>query len=362
MHCEIPDIKEEWIRRMRRGDFESAWRLSDAVLSSGYPVRCNHLPRHFQSVWDGRPLDGRRVLIRCYHGLGDTIHFIRYAPLVKSRASQVILLAQSELIPLLRTARGIDRVTALDSRENGLEYDIDIEVMELPHLFRTTLATIPAQVPYLFVPAGNPSKGQSARREAGVTLPSPFGRAKGEGRPHDNLHVGIVWAAGDWDARRSIPVEFLAPLGAVPGVKLYVFQRGAALSDSPPWPALTPRWHDILEEARLMSALDLMISVDSLPAHLAGALAVPVWTLLHRDADWRWLERRNDSPWYPTMRLFRQERAGDWPPVIAKVASELASLSAAAARGEELNHKEHSAAKPQPKTRNWLQRTQRGRL
>jgi hypothetical protein len=334
MRCEIPDNNDEWIRRMRRGEFESAWRLSDAVLRSGYPARCNHLPRHFQSVWDGRPLDGRRVLIRCYHGLGDTIHFIRYAPLVNSRASEVILLAQSELIPLLRTARGIDRLTTLDAGDNGLEYDIDIEVMELPHVFRTTLATIPAEVPYLFVPDAKPSRGRSAKGKAGMTSLCPFERGKGEGRADNKLHVGIVWAAGDWDPRRSIPPEVLAPLGDIPGIELHAFQRGAALSDSPSWCALTPQWHDILEEVRLMRALDLMISVDSLPAHLAGALAVPVWTLLHREADWRWLEKRNDSPWYPTMRLFRQECGGDWVSVIARVAHELAKLSAALRAGD----------------------------
>jgi hypothetical protein len=369
MHCEIPDHNDEWMRRMRRGEFESAWRLSDAVLRSGYPARCHHLPRHLQSVWDGRPLDGRRVLIRCYHGLGDTIHFIRYAPLVKSRASEVILLAQSELIPLLRTVDGIDRIFPLEAGDGGLDYDADAEVMELPHVFRTTLETIPANVPYFHVGGGlmDPpnngtpghgnaqdvmlSVGEASSSRTAVVQRDPWRTAQDDRTrrqlmsrkrrdsirvylPDDKLHVGIVWAAGDWDPRRSIPPELLAPLGEIPGIELHIFQRGAALSDSPPWRALMPQWHDILEEARLMRALDLMISVDSLPAHLAGALAVPVWTLLHREADWRWLKKRNDSPWYPTMRLFRQECGKGWVSVIANVASELASLSAALRAGD----------------------------
>jgi hypothetical protein len=242
-------------------------------------------------------------VIRCYHGLGDTVHFIRYAPLVRTIASRVTVLAQSELLPLLGTARGIDRLLPLDTSEDALRYDVEVELMELPHVFRTTLGTIPAQIPYLH-------SGQAPRQR-------------------NKLAAGIVWAAGDWDQRRSIPATLLAPLAKVSGVELHIFQVGEALAQRRQWDGIIPRWDGIVAEAALVRSLDVMISVDSLPAHLAGALGVPVWTLLHQEADWRWMEGREDSPWYPTMRLFRQRCAGDWQPVITAVAAELAKLSAA---------------------------------
>jgi hypothetical protein len=285
------------------------------------------------------------VLIRCYHGLGDTIQFIRYAPLVKSRAVEVTVLAQSELIPVLRSAGGIDRLFPLEAGDAALDYDADVEVMELPHVFRTTLATVPAEIPYLQVNAG--SNGATAMGKAAMTSASFNGRGRGE-RAHGMLRVGIVWSAGDWDLRRSIPAALLAPLANVPGVELHVFQRGTALDEPRSWPGVIEGWSDIMDEVRLMGALDLMISVDSFPAHLAGALGVPVWTLLQKDADWRWLEGREDSPWYPTMRLFRQQRAGEWRAVIARAAAELVSLSAAR---KNPSHKEPGAAEPQAKNR-----------
>jgi hypothetical protein len=292
---------------MRQGDFERAWQLSDAVLAARARLPCDHLPRHWQWVWDGRSLEGQRVLIRCYHGLGDTIQFIRYVPLVKAVAREVTVLAQRELIPLLDTVGGIDRLLPLETAEETLSYDVDVESMELAHVFRTTVETVPAKVPYIHAP-------------------------KGVCRAHDKLAVGIVWAAGNWDRRRSIPASLLAPLAQLPGVELHNFQVGPALSEARQWPALMARWTDIVAEAALIRTLDLMISIDSLPAHLAGALGVRVWTLLHQKADWRWMEEREDSPWYPTMRLFRQQRAGDWRPVIASVAAELAKWSAARRR------------------------------
>ena len=300
----LHETGDRWMLHMRRGEFTAAWQLSDRVLRARHNLTCDHLPRHLQWVWDGSSLAQKRVLIRCYHGLGDTVQFIRYAPLVKAVARSVIALAQPELIPLLATVPGIDRLVPLGTGEDALSYDTDIEIMELPHAFRTTLETIPANVPYIHTPR--------AARSAS-----------------EKLAVGVVWAGGDWDLRRSIPAALLAPLADVPGVELHALQVGPASAEFTGWPAITPHWEDIIAEAALIRALDLMISIDSLPAHLAGALGVPVWTLLHTEADWRWMEKRADSPWYPTMRLFRQERAGDWNPVITAVAAKLAELSAA---------------------------------
>jgi hypothetical protein len=184
-----------------------------------------------------------------------------------------------------------------------VEFDIDVEIMELPHVFRTTPRTIPAEIPYLHVD------------------PTPLPRG---GR----LAVGIVWRAGDWNDQRSIPFSLLAPLVKVSGITWYIHQRGAGLAECDEGFGITQEFCDLLEEARMLRSLDLLISVDTMPAHLAGALGVPVWNLLHSEADWRWMEGRDDSPWYPTMRLFRQDRRGEWEPVIARVACALAELGA----------------------------------
>jgi ADP-heptose:LPS heptosyltransferase len=257
------------------------------------------LPRHLQYVWHGRPLEGKRVLIRCYHGLGDTIQFIRYAPLVRAIAAEVIVRAQAPILSLLGTMRGIDRLLPLDDGEPEAEYDVDVEVMELPHVFRTTLETLPARVPYLHV------------------VPAPISR---DGR----LAVGLVWRAGEWDERRSVPFNLLAPLSQIEGVEWRILQRGAGAADKLTGEFGRPTGSDdVFEAARAVRALDLLISVDSMPAHLAGALGVPVWNLLQKDADWRWMNARLDSPWYPTMRLLRQERQGEWEAVIGRVSAEL---------------------------------------
>jgi hypothetical protein len=240
--------------------------------------------------------------VRCYHGLGDTIQFIRYMPLLKALAAAVTVWAQPPLLPLLGTMHGIDRLLPLHDGTPDVAYDVDVEVMELPHVFRTILATVPAEVPYL--------------RVESVPLPC-------RGR----LAVGLAWRAGEWDARRSIPLALLAPLGKVPGIAWYILQRGPGLIEWRDGFGILPRASNLFEEARLIRALDLVISVDTMPAHLAGALAVPVWTLLPAQADWRWMDGRDDSPWYPTMRLFRQAQDGVWEPVIMRVAAALKRLT-----------------------------------
>ena len=296
---------DPWTRHMRRGDFAAAWRLSDEVLRARAHLPCSHLPRHEQYLWNGAAIVGGRVLVRCYHGLGDTIQFIRYAPLVRARAREVIVWAQPALLEVLRGASGVDRVLPLHDGTPEADYDVDVEIMELPHLFRSTLETIPARVPYLSCP---PVAGD--RREPG------------------SCHVGVVWQAGDWDPLRSVPLTLLAALGKIPGVVLHALQRGRALAGWREEFGPVSGSDDAAATARTMGALDLIISVDSFPAHLAGALARPVWTLLHTAADWRWMDGREDSPWYPTMRLFRQERLGDWDGVITRLAAELRRFAA----------------------------------
>jgi hypothetical protein len=292
-----------WTSHMERGDFEAAWKISDAFLISRAGIPCSHLPRHQQYVWKGEPLRKKRLLVRCYHGLGDTIQFIRYAPLLKSLASQVIVWAQPGLLSLLRTVKGIDILIPLDNGDPDIEYDLDVEIMELPYIFRTSISTVPATVPYIHVD------------------PLPFEKDQ-------CLAVGLVWRAGDWDDQRSIPVDLFAPLKDIANLKIFILQQNPITAGWKPGFGILSVANNSLDDARMMKSLDMMISVDTMPAHLAGALGIPVWTLLQADADWRWMRDRADSPWYPSMRLFRQQRSGEWESVIDRVVRELKDLSA----------------------------------
>ncbi|WP_210463584.1 glycosyltransferase family protein [Rufibacter roseolus] len=297
---ETPDV---WMLNMRRGTFEEAWKHSDAVLKKRAGKPCWHWPRHFQYVWDGSSLQGKRVLVRCYHGLGDTIQFIRFAPLIKAIAKEVIVWAQAPLIPLLETIPAIDKLLPLNDGTPEVEYDVDVEIMELTHIFRTTVDTIPSQIPYLQV----------------EPLPLPGNQEK--------LNVGLVWKPGDWNPHRSIPFDFLRPLAEVPGINLYILQENAANAGWQGGFGIHPGEFSLYDYGRVIKGLDLLLTVDSMPAHLAGALNVPVWTLLHANADWRWMDDREDSPWYPSMRLFRQEVADDWAGVINRIVVELEKLT-----------------------------------
>lgn len=296
------ELGSAWMRHMRAGDFSRAWEVSDEVMRRRAGDSCSHLPRHFQWVWNGAPLAGKRVLIRCYHGLGDTIQFIRYAPLVRQIAERVTVWAQPELLPLLRSVGGVDELLPLHAGRPEVDYDIDVEVMELPHVFRSTTDTLPADVPYLDVePATLPRDG--------------------------TLQVGIVWKCGDWAPERSIPVDQLAPLARIPGVTLHVMQRGSGLAERPREFGVISGSDDLTNAAKTIAALDLMISIDSMPAHLAAALGVPTWILLQTPADWRWMDQGDTSAWYPTMRLFRQRCASDWSGVVEEVAQALERLA-----------------------------------
>lgn len=301
----------DWLYYMRRGEFEKAWQFSDAVLKERAGIPCWHLPRHQQYIWDGSSLQDKRVLVRCYHGLGDTIQFIRFALQLKAVAREVLVWAQPQLIPLLQTVHGIDQLLPLHDGTPEAGYDVDVEVMELPHIFRTTLQTLPVQVPYIHVEP----LSLSAHEEA--------------------LSVGLVWRAGDWDPRRHLSFETLLPLFDIKGVQLYILQADAAAAGWQEGYGIHPGEFSLAEYARVVKGLNLLITVDSMPAHLAGAMGCPVWTLLHAEADWRWMNNRDDSPWYPTMQLFRQEEQGNWDAVIRKVKCELQELVRQNEKGKE---------------------------
>jgi hypothetical protein len=306
-----------WMSHMLRGDFESAWQCADDDREQRRRagITGRDWPRHLRPVWDGRPLSGMHVLVRCHHGLGDTIQFARYLPRLAETAASVQVEAQPELLGLLARLPGIDRLHALSATDDhaaaAFGCDAEIDMTELPHAFRTTLDWVPAGVPYL---RPDPGRVVEARRRLG--------------RLGEGLAVGLVWAAGGWKPERSIGLARLDPLADIPGIRLVNLQRGpeyAGWRAAREGPAMAEIFGTgaVADAAATIAALDLVITVDTMTAHLAGALAVPVWTMLHYAADWRWLLDRGDSPWYPTMRLFRQRRPGDWDPVVAEIATAL---------------------------------------
>jgi hypothetical protein len=285
-----------WFEAMRRGDFAAAWDISDAIIAARAPdEQCWHLPRHEQWVWDGRPLDDQRVLVRCYHGLGDTIQFARFLRRLDVITRDTTVWAQAALLELLATLPGTRRLLPLHDGTPEVEYDVDIEIMELAHAFRATADSVGAYVPYFNVVA--------------------------DARPATTFAVGVAARAGDWDARRSIPADLMLRVAELPRLTLFNLQVDPPLTGIPD--LSTP---DVTELARRLRALDLVITPDTMLAHLAGALAVRTWTLLPADADWRWMSAdRTSSPWYPTMRLFRQRVPGDWSSVIDEVVDNLSS-------------------------------------
>ena len=286
------------------GDFEHGWPEYEwRWLCKPFP------PRSFtQPAWDGSPLGNKTIFIYAEQGLGDTIQFVRYAPLVKQRGGRVVLACRDSLIPLLRSCKGIDQL--LPGSQQPAEFDVHAALMSLPMIFGTTLATVPAEVPYLAV-------GEHQVNEWRQELDRLPG-----------LKVGIVWQGSPEHKRdrlRSMPLAEFEPLARVHGVQLVSLQKGQGSEQVPAlggrfavidW---TDRFDDFADTAALMKSLDLVVTVDSAVAHLAGALAVPVWVALPSSADFRWLLHREDSPWYPTMRLFRQRSPGDWADVFDRV-------------------------------------------
>ncbi len=300
--------------RYAEGWEEYEWRLR-------YPEYSGADAAALAPRWDGRPLQGRTILLDAEQGFGDAIQFLRYAPLVAARAGRVTARCAPELASLVAS---VDGVAAVVRRGEALPpIDAWCPLPSLPRAFGTTLSSVPADVPYL---RADPEKAAGWR--------SRIAAAQGD------CCVGLVWASQSGHrtaAAKSVSLEQLAQLGALPGVRLYSLQLGPAARELQRAPAglrvadLSGELSDFAETAAAIQNLDLVISVDTAVAHLAGAMGRPVWTLLKFAPDWRWLLGREDSPWYPTMRLFRQERPGDWQAPVGRLCKELRGFAAARA-------------------------------
>lgn len=311
--------------------FESRKRLVSVVFSNR---------RYSVPEWDGSPLDGRAIFVHAEQGLGDSIQFVRYAKLLKARgAGRVIVESSPTATALLGAVDGVDEVVV-----PGMPippFDVHAYLMSLPLLLGTTLESIPAEVPYLIAPARPVAQ---------------FVRDTGSG-----LRVGLAWAGNALHQRdliRSLSLETLAPVLGTEGVTFFSLQKGPAARQLATLQGanivdLDPQLNDLADTAAAIVELDLVIAVDTAVAHLAGALGKPVWVLLPHVPDWRWMLSRDDSPWYPTMRLFRQPAVKAWVPAIASVARELAARAHASPARRVVKHTPAAPPERRPVEISW---------
>ncbi len=303
---------------LRLGQYEEGWRrLESRNWHSPLEGYLDQFPR-----WQGEPLAGKSVLIAAEGGHGDMIQFCRYAALLKKNgAARVSVFCHPGLTRLFSQLRGVDEVLTSGSPPPPAGWNYWTLPLSLPHLFRTTLDSIPADLPYLTAEPAQITHWKSVLRKT----------------PSD-LAVGLVWRgnpAFEHDAERSLPsLSLLAPLMNLPCVRFFSLQKVAEREAPPvhhPFPVvdLSPQLRDFADTAAAVANLDLVITVDTAVAHLAGALGRPCWVLLSDiSVEWRWLKDRTDSPWYPrVLRLFRQKTPGDWAPVIAAVETALRALT-----------------------------------
>ncbi len=284
---------------------EYEWRWE----SAGFEKRKWNIP-----IWRGESLAGKRLIIQCEQGLGDTIQFIRFFSNIADRAD-VLVDVPSPLISLMRSTLGVDAILQNEALAAG--FDFQVGLLSLPLILGIDVPGIPGTTPYLKVPQ------------------KQVAQWSGYLEPRRELRVGLVWSGGEQfveNARRSIPLEEFQAIINIHGVKFYSLQLGSAQSQLARigWADqvhdLSPRLKDFSDTAAILQKLDLLISVDTSVAHLAGALACPVWLLIGCHADWRWFLHRTDSPWYPTMRLFRQSQFGVWADVMCELVEALSRL------------------------------------
>ncbi len=310
-----PELAEAHLSRAHElllcGEYAAGWKEHEwrwKVKALRAPM-----PEFRQPLWDGVALPEKTLLLHAEQGLGDTIQFVRYASLAAQRCGTVILECQPEIAGLLRTTPGLSRVVARG--EPLPAFDAHLSVMSLPRIFDTTVDSVPWKGPYI--------RADPRRIEHWRGLLAPGAR----------LNVGLAWAGRpqNWDDRkRSIPLAECAPLFGLAGLSFYSLQWGEGAAQISSLPAgmrirdFGDAIRDFSDMAALIASLDLVISVCTSVSHLAGALGARTWLLAAYAADWRWLLERDDSPWYPSVRIFRQRRNGDWPGVIERVAGALA--------------------------------------
>jgi tetratricopeptide (TPR) repeat protein len=296
--------------------------LTDGQLERGWPAyeaRWGHKSSiaepYPEKRWDGRPIKGT-LLVSVEQGLGDTINFIRYAAMSRERCGRLVLRTHKGSESLMRRVAGVDDVILRG--EEPPPFEAAIGLLSLPRVFGTTLETIPAPVSYV-------APGE-AEQEKARALFAPL---------QDLRKVGIVWAGNPKhaeDRRRSIPFEKFLELLDVPRVALVSLQKGARVEEAAASGVsgmvsdMQRRMETLEDTAALISALDLVIACDTAVAHLAGAMGKPVWILLSKTSDWRWLTEREDSPWYPSARLFRQKKEGDWDELFERVTAALKAM------------------------------------
>ncbi|MBT3904407.1 MAG: glycosyltransferase family protein [Rhodospirillaceae bacterium] len=289
--------------RLAEGWLDYQWRWQNDTLSMSRPV-------DDKPVWDGRDLNGKTILLYPEQGKGDAVQFARYIALIAERGGRAVLWSSGAVLRLLSSVPGA--ATVCETLEEAGDYDCHASLMDLPGLFETTLETIPKTVPYI-----------SVDKDLIETWSERLGHKK-------DFRVGLVWAGNPEhknDHNRSIDLELFRPLAKIKNISLYSLQVGRAedvvgvLGEGVT--ELKTHLTDFAETAAAIECLDLVISVDTAVAHVAGALGKPVWVLLPHVPDWRWLLDRDDSPWYPTLRLFRQGQPGDWAGVVENVMNEL---------------------------------------
>jgi Tfp pilus assembly protein PilF len=290
--------------RYAEGWPEYEWRWRKPNFTS--PCRHTEVP-----LWDGSPLHGQTIVLHAEQGFGDTIQFVRYAPLVAERGGTVIVECHPQLVELLRSVKGIHDVVPFGAPLPP--FNCQAPLLSLPRIFGTTLLNIPSTTPYVSVTAEQRHKWSSLM----ACHPK-------------SLRAGLVWAGKSYpDPNRSCRLVELAPLATAQNITFFSLQLGAGseqASSPPPGMSLidlTDQIRDFEDTAALIDQLDLVISIDTAVAHLAGALGKPAFIMLPFAPDWRWLIDRCDSPWYPSMRLFRQEITGEWYPVISRIASDI---------------------------------------
>jgi len=291
-------------------EYEHRWRLAEV-----------RKPNYSQPMWAGEQLDGKTILLQSEQGLGDSIQCLRYVPLVQARGGRVVLRIERALVRLAASLTANVTITPTNARLP--DFEVWCPLLSLPRVLGTSLDSIPAAIPYLG--ARNAIAERWRRRLAGLP----------------GFRVGLVWAGSAHhinDARRSTDLARLKPLLATPGVSFVSLQVGTHADDRAKLSSgtlldVSAELTDFAETAGAIRNLDLVIAVDTSVVHLAGALGKPVWVMLPFSPDWRWLLQREDNPWYPTVRLYRQQAPADWEGVVARVAADLAALASERARG-----------------------------